>query len=103
MATFENPPTYSDMCDVCDKNLAVGVACIPFMPVSVGYCRECLKANAHPWWALVANTACIGGLEHGNKAWQQMVHDTLKHLGRTIEEFNEAVKKSIEEERGEIK
>jgi hypothetical protein len=86
------------VCEVCEDEPAVGVASIPMMPVSVAYGRMCLGANAHPWWALVANTAMCGGLIETNEAWQRMVYATCAHLGRTIEAFNAAVAQLISED-----
>lgn len=48
-------------CDVCDNEPMKGVASIPGMPVSVAYGENCLRANAHPWWALVG-----AGRQHGD-------------------------------------
>ena len=84
-------------CEVCNKNTSIGICCIPGLPMSCAYCQECLEANAHPWGAIVANTACCGGLEHTGPEWVDMVHCTLKHLGRTIEEFIAEVSKDIDE------
>ena len=75
-------------CEVCGNEPMKGVASIPFIPMSVAYGAQCLAANAHPWWALVANQACIGDeLETTHPEWQRMVHDTCAHLGKTIEQF----------------
>ena len=82
-------------CEVCNKNQAIGVCCVPAVPISCAYCRECLQANAHPWWVLIANTVCIGGLEFANDEWKKMVKDTCKHLGKTMEEFNREVAEEI--------
>lgn len=82
-------------CEVCDHAPAVGVAAIPGMPISVGYCRACLQANAHPWWALVANTAAIGGLVHAAGWWVAMVDATCARLGRSRTEFDGDVAKAI--------
>jgi len=82
-------------CDVCNKNDEIGVACIPGIPCSAAYCQECLDANAHPWWAIVANTACCDGLENCADWWKKMVYDTCKHLDKTIEEFNKEVTKEM--------
>jgi len=40
---------------------------------------------------LIANTACCNGLEHCNEWWKQMVNDSLKRQGKTLECFNEQV------------
>ena len=84
-------------CDVCNDEPVVGVACVPGMPVSVAYGRKCLDANAHPYGLVVANTACCGGLEHTADWWQQIVKDTLSHLGKSLEQFNADVAKDIKE------
>jgi hypothetical protein len=82
-------------CEVCKKEQAVGVCCVPGVPYSAAYCKTCLDANAHPYFIVVANTACIGGLEHSAPWWQDIVRDTLVHLGKTPEEFKADVDKSI--------
>jgi len=82
-------------CNVCKTNKAIGVVAVPMVPMSVAYCRECLEANSHPMYILIANTACAGGLEHANEAWKKMVMDSLKHQDKTLEWFNEQVQESI--------
>lgn len=83
-------------CDVCGNAGIKGVASIPFVPMSVAYCEGCLRANAHPWWALVANQASIGDpLETTHPEWQQMVRDTCAHLGKTIDQFNADVAEAL--------
>lgn len=81
------------ICEACNKNEAIGVACVPMVPCSVAYCRECLQVNSHPMPTLIANTICIGGLDYANEDWKQMVKDSLKHQNKTIEWFNEQVAK----------
>lgn len=50
-------------------------------------------------WAVVANTAMIGGLEHAADWWRDgVVMPTLTHLGVTVEEFTAQVNKTIAEE-----
>lgn len=85
----------ANLCDVCNKNESVGVACVPGVPISMAYCRECLQVNAHPYYVLVANTAMCGGLDQMNDEWKGMVTDTCKHLGKTIEQFNLDVQDDI--------
>jgi hypothetical protein len=82
-------------CEVCGLRPSVGVACVPGVPYSAAYCRECLAVNAHPWGILIANTACLDGLEHAASWWVEMVDDTCKHLGRTRETFELEVKAAI--------
>lgn len=91
------------ICSVCDKNEAfgslmiiiLGVCCVPSVPCSMAYCKECLEANAHPWWILVANTACCNGLHNTTDFWKWMVADTCEHLGKTLEKFNIDVQEAI--------
>lgn len=90
------PEIEMPVCEVCNKNQAVGVCCVPGVPISCAYCKECLEANAHPWWVLLANTVCIGGLINAAPWWKKMVEDTCRHLGRTKEEFNQEVQKEID-------
>jgi hypothetical protein len=84
------------LCEVCSKNVAVGVAAVPGLPCSAAYCAECLAADAHPYYLVVANTACCGGLKKCAPWWQDLVQQTLTHLGKTEEEFNKDVEKDIE-------
>lgn len=83
------------MCEVCNKEKAVGVACVPAVPYSAAYGKNCLEANAHPWHILVANTAMMGGLEYACEEWVQMVQDTCNHLDRPIKRFQREVKATI--------
>lgn len=74
-------------CDVCGQSESVDVVCIPGVPISAGYCKACLVANAHPLAVLIANTACCGGLSNCNEEWKQMVEDSLRHLGESMAWF----------------
>lgn len=82
------------ICGACGIDRAVGVAAVPMVPCSVPYCKKCLMANNHPMGVLIANTACIGGLEHANEYWKGMVTDSLKFQGRTLDWFNSEVARS---------
>ena len=86
-----------NLCEVCEKNEIVGVTCVPGIPYSAGYCKECLRANAHPWFILVAQVACCGGLEKVHEGFVEMVECTCKHLGKSMDQFKEDVRVSIEE------
>lgn len=83
------------LCEVCDKNPVVGVCSIPGMPMSAGFCKECLQTNAIPYWAAVANTAIIGGLAEAAPWWIQIVEATLLHLNKSKEQFESDVKTSM--------
>jgi hypothetical protein len=84
-------------CDTCGKTGIVGVACMPGVPISFGYCRECLTANAHPYFAVVGNTASCGGYEHTADWWKDIVQCTLKHLHKSMEEFIADVKVDMDD------
>lgn len=89
-------------CDVCNNEPAVGVACVPGMPVSVAYGAACLAANAHPYGLLVANTALIGNYADSTEWWQEMIDATLAHLGKPREQFDADVAESSAEFEREI-
>lgn len=83
------------LCEVCGLHPAIGVACVPGLPVSAAYCTRCVQANAHPWGYLVANTAIAGGLHHTAPYWREMVENTCTHLGKTMVQFNDDVTATI--------
>jgi hypothetical protein len=56
------------VCEVCEKEDAVGVACVPAIPYSAAYGSQCLTLNAHPYGILRANVACNGGPD-GTADW----------------------------------
>lgn len=83
------------LCDVCNERPFVGVAAVPGVPMSCGYCKECLQANAHPLFVVIGNTALVGGYDNAADWWQYMVDCTLQHLGKTREWFDAEVAESI--------
>lgn len=84
-------------CDVCQQHEPVGVAAVPGVPMSVAYCEGCLRANAHPYSIVVINTALVGGYDEAADWWRQMVDDTLRHLGKTREQFDLDVNHELQE------
>lgn len=49
-------------CDTCNKDDGeIGVASLPFAPMSVAFCRDCLKQGAYPLWALHIGIEMCGG------------------------------------------
>lgn len=52
------------LCEVCNKEPMVGVACVPGIPYSAAYGRECLQRRADPYAIIRINIACVGGPEH---------------------------------------
>jgi len=59
------------ICDVCDRDREIGVASLPFAPMSVAFCRECLTQRAYPLWSLLGLIDMCGGPDEV-AAW---VHD----------------------------
>ncbi len=51
-------------CDVCSREAEVGVASLPFAPMSVAFCHECLKQDAYPLWALHAGADMNEGYDN---------------------------------------
>ena len=86
------------ICEVCKKNEAVGVACVPGIPYSAAYCKDCLKADAHPLGIVMANTICCGGLDQCAAWWKEIVEHTLKHLNKSLDWFNSEVEKELKKE-----
>ncbi len=83
-------------CEVCNEREGDAVLCVPGMPYSASYCKECAQAGANPYWCLVANTAKCEGIQNCNPEWNALVEVTLKYLDKTWDEFNAAVDKDIE-------
>lgn len=83
-------------CDTCGvKDVELFVYALPGIPMSVGNCKVCTEVSAYPWAILVANTASIGGMAEANDWWKDEVRVTLARLGKTREEFIEAVNVDI--------
>lgn len=88
-------PLVSVVCAVCRRRPSTAVCCVPGMPVSEAYCDTCLQGDAIPWDLCVANTACIGGLEHCKDEWRAVATATCKLNGRTLEDFCQQVRQAI--------
>jgi hypothetical protein len=87
-------------CNCCNEREAIGVASIPGIPMSVAWCLPCVQSGAIPYWAAVANTACISGMENAAEWWKETVDVTLAWHNKTREEFDSdvAVELAREEE-----
>lgn len=88
------------LCDVCGTRGSVGTYSIPGMPMSAAYCNSCINIGAHPWWALVAKVALSGGWDQMaipyRLAFERLVENTCKCLGRTMQDFNADLQKEVE-------
>ena len=76
----------------------MGVACIPYMPMSIAWCQACLHAGVIPYWAAVANTAMCGGLPNTNEGWRSLVELSVPYHGKSMETFLVDVAKAIKED-----
>lgn len=56
-------------CEVCQRIREVGVACYPYGPISIRYCVECLRQNAHPRWLLEETILECGGRDKMVDGW----------------------------------
>lgn len=79
------------ICEACNVHQAIGVAALPFAPVSCAFCVVCLITENYPLGHLIANTACIGGLAEAHDAWQGMVEKSCQYQGVTLGDFETRV------------
>lgn len=96
MAPLINVNKIPGKCDVCNSDCDdLTIAELPGTPLHVAYCAPCIAANAHPFDLLVLQVAMCGGadavLENVSVDYIPLIHDTLDHLGRSLQEFEEAV------------
>ena len=83
------------LCDCCRKEPAIGVAAMPGMPMSIAWCMKCLDAQVIPYWAAVANTAMIGGMDGAAPWWCEVVERTLAYFSKDRAEFENEVLSEI--------
>lgn len=89
MQSNDETPRPDWICEVCGSEPAQITSKVPGkLPMSVAYGQGCLDAGAHPYELLVAAVVEAGGLELAGEALQQMVLDTLAHLGKTRRRFD---------------
>jgi hypothetical protein len=91
------PSEFQGGCDCCHAEPAVGVASIPYLPMSIAWGRKCLEAGVIPYWAAVANTAACGGWEETSEDWQYLVEITLAYFNKQHDEFLVDVARDIED------
>jgi len=94
------------ICDVCGKNVAKGVACSVFGPISLAYCQECLNAKRDDYGFMVAGL-CGGGitcmrdirpdLHPYVKATLEFAEKTEEDLFKELQEFEEEYYRACEE------
>jgi hypothetical protein len=90
-------------CNCCNDREAIGVAAIPGIPMSVAWCLPCLQSGAIPYWAAVANTSLIGGIEAAAEWWKDLIEDTLAWHNKTWEEFQADVAEELRRETEDMK
>ena len=82
-------------CEVCRGGIDVRVASMPGMAMSLAICGSCRSQDIYPLWALLANTALIGGMRNAATFWYEMVHSSLPFYGITCEQFDVMVDEDI--------
>lgn len=79
------PGCEANLADCCRKNPTVGVAAIPGLPMSIGWCQECLNAGVQPSWAIAMQVEMMGGIEEAAEWFQDEALRTLAHFGISAE------------------
>ncbi len=85
-------------CETCGHETDVVTRALPGIPMSTATCHPCLEAGAIPMWALVANTAALGGMRNSAPWWGEVVDATLERLGVLHEDFHAMVSRELEAE-----
>lgn len=78
-------------CDVCGKvSKYIKVGASRCGSISCGYCPDCRKTKAEPYEAMVSYYSLAGydSYYEFEGIYKEIVDDTLKVVGKTIEEFN---------------
>lgn len=90
----------AEKCGCCDKEKdIIGVACIPFMPMSIAWCQDCLEAGAIPYNMAVWNTSMIGSYDLSNEGWKEIVDKTILYFNKSKEQFDADVAKELADEK----
>lgn len=84
-------------CDCCEQEPAVGVAAVPFVPLSIAWGRKCLEAHVVPYDIAVTLCAMIGGPGEGVEEWRGYVERTLAYFEKSTEQFAVDVQDQMEE------
>lgn len=84
------------VCDCCLIHRACGVAGVPLVALSISYCHICIQAGNYPYWLIVANTAAVGGFDHANEEWQNMVRDSLQYQAVSFDTFEQDVNEAMQ-------
>ena len=84
------------ICAVCGKHGEVFTAASACGAITLAYCSDCLSSGAEPWGAL-AEYISLAGIypDDINEQYREIVRDTCARLGKTEQEFAEAVKEKI--------
>lgn len=85
-------------CECCNDEPAVDVGSLPGIPMSIAWGQRCIDADVMPYWAVVANTCCLGGMDQAAEWWREEVEACLAYFGKTWEQFENDVKQGLEQE-----
>lgn len=90
-------------CAVCGKEGPVFVCSSLLGGISNAYCDDCLSSGAEPWGDLVSYISCAGCYPDDiNDTYRNVVRATCDRLGKTEQEFADAVKQALREEINEL-
>ena len=79
------------ICDVCEKNEALGVAASPLGPISFAYCSECLKQKVEPWPIVVATVWGCGGYDKLAVWAKEYIDNSIAFHGKTRADLDREV------------
>ena len=96
------------LCQCCEKEESVGVACLPGIPMSVAMCARCVKSRRYPWWVVVANTVLVTPVakdwrEHAADWWKSAVLRNLELHNKSEEDFVAEVQSQLDADEEERK
>jgi hypothetical protein len=89
-------PLADRICECCNERPAIGIASTS-MPISVAYCAECAAAGVDPYFILLCNTVCVGGMDLAADWWKRQVEFCLDFFGRSREVFDADVAKALKD------
>lgn len=79
-------------CEVCGANGLTVVCCSSLGAVSHAYCYDCWNDGLEPYGTMVGCVSgCGDSIDDVNESAQDIIRRSLSKIGKSVEEFNEAV------------
>lgn len=75
-------------CQCCNKNVSVGFASVPGMPVSIAWCQECVDAGVTPYGILVFNVGMAGKIQSRDDIVATFEDWYVDEIDRTLSYFD---------------